>query len=64
MRKINKMLAIGMLAVMMSLGTQTAFADPGVLVGDRQAAPSVKAMDLVDIILVYIKSGIILETKR
>jgi hypothetical protein len=59
MRKINKMMAMVMLAVMLSLGTQTAFANNGVLVGDRHATPSVKPMGLVDMFVVYMKTGIV-----
>ncbi len=66
MRRIKKMMAIAMLAVMVSLATPTAFAD-GVLLSDKQSNPnqtSVTDPDLMTIIVVYMKSGIYLSTRN
>jgi hypothetical protein len=64
MRKINKMMAMVMLAVMMSLGTQSAFASTGILIGDRQVPQNVKPMGLVDMLVVYMKSGIVVGSRE
>ena len=66
MRRIKKMMAIAMLAVMVSLGTQTAFASQGVLLSDRQSNPeqlSTTDSDLMTIIVGYLKTGIYLSTR-
>lgn len=62
MHKINKMMV--MLALMLSLGTQTASANGGVLVSDRHSNPHVKPVSLVDILVVYMKTGIIVDSRE
>jgi hypothetical protein len=68
MRRIKKMMAIAMLAVMVSLGTQTAFAgNQGVLLSDRGSNPnqtSVTDPDLMTVLVVYLKTGIYLSTRN
>ncbi|MBC7911303.1 MAG: hypothetical protein H7Y30_12425 [Pyrinomonadaceae bacterium] len=69
MRGIKKMTAIAMLAVMMSLTAQTAFATQGVILSDRDGVilgdkqKDVRTTDWVGIILDYIKTGVLLSDR-
>lgn len=65
MRKMNKLVAIVMLAVVATLGTQTTFANTGIILGDRQAngTKDVRTPDVLGILLVYIKTGVLLSDR-
>jgi hypothetical protein len=59
MRGIRKIAAVLMLAVLVCLGTQTAFAENGgVILSDRQAQGST---GMIDIIVVFLKTGVLLS---
>jgi hypothetical protein len=58
---MKKMMAIAMLAVVASLGSQTAFAD-GVLLSDRPVS-EVKSPDMINILVVFIKTGFVLGSR-
>ncbi len=68
MRKIKKMMAIAMLAVVASLGTGTANATTGIYLSDRQIntgdTKEVTAPDMIDILVVYLKTGIYLSDRQ
>jgi hypothetical protein len=55
------MMAILILAAVTTLGAQTAFANTGIMLSDRQAGPAngVKTLDTFDTIRIYMKTGII-----
>lgn len=59
-------MAIMMLAVVATLGTQTTFANTGVIISDRQTNGDVKDVrtpDVLGILLVYIKTGVLLSDR-
>jgi hypothetical protein len=61
MRGIRKIAAVLMLAVLVCLGTQTAFAENGgVILSDRQASAS---MSMLDIVAVFLKTGVLLSDR-
>ncbi len=69
MRGIKKMTAITMLAVMMSLTAQTAFANSSVLLSDRDGVlisdkqKEVRVTDWVGILLDYVKTGVLISDR-
>jgi hypothetical protein len=66
---MKRMMAITMLAVIASLGSQTAFASSGVLLSDRDGvllsdkSKDVKTPSMINIIVVYMKTGVLLSDR-